>query len=67
MSARNLFVDNNSTPLAAEFKMFDGLKADFKVPVNIERTSKITAVVKTTQGFYSAQARVNVKNNASQA
>lgn len=56
----SLFVDNNPTPLAAEFKIFDGLKADFKVPVKVESTSKVTAVVNTKVGFYTAQSRVKV-------
>ena len=56
----SLLVEKNPTPLTAQFKMFPGLKPDFKIRVRMGQTSKIIAVVKAGGKSYSAESEVKV-------
>lgn len=56
----SLLVEKNPTPLTAQFKMFPGLKPDFKIRVRMGQTSKIVAVVKAGGKSYSAESEVKV-------
>ncbi len=56
----SLLVEKNPTPLTAQFKMFPGLKPDFKVRVRMGQTSNVVAVVKAGGKFYKAQSEVKV-------
>jgi len=55
-----LLVEKNPTPLTAQFKMFPGLKPDFKVRVRMGQTSKVIAVVKAGGKSYKAESEVKV-------
>ncbi|MBL4773615.1 MAG: thiosulfate oxidation carrier protein SoxY [Alcanivoracaceae bacterium] len=56
----SLLVEKNPTPLTAQFKMFPGLKADFKIRVRMGETSKVIAVVQAGGKSYSAESEVKV-------
>jgi sulfur-oxidizing protein SoxY len=56
----SLLVEKNPTPLTAQFKMFPGLKPDFKIRVRMGETSKVIAVVKAGGKSYSAESEVKV-------
>jgi len=56
----SILVEKNPTPLTAQFKMFSGLKADFKIRVRMGQTSKIIAVVKANGKSYTAESSVKV-------
>ena len=56
----SLLVEKNPTPLTAQFKMFPGLKPDFKIRVRMGQTSNVVAVVKAGGKFYKAQSEVKV-------
>ena len=56
----SIIVEKNPTPLTAEFKMFPGLKPNFKIRVRMGETSKIIAMVKAGGKFYKAESEVKV-------
>lgn len=56
----SLLVEKNPTPLTAQFKMFPGLKPDFKIRVRMGETSKVVAIVKAGGKSYSAESEVKV-------
>ena len=56
----SILVEKNPTPLTAQFKMFPGLKPDFKIRVRMGETSKVIAVVKAGGKSYSAESEVKV-------
>ena len=56
----SLLVEKNPTPLTAQFKMFPGLKPDFKIRVRMGETSKVGAIVKAGGKSYSAESEVKV-------
>ena len=56
----SLLVEKNPTPLTSQFKMFPGLKPDFKIRVRMGETSKVIAVVKAGGQSYTAESEVKV-------
>jgi sulfur-oxidizing protein SoxY len=56
----SILVEKNPTPLTAQFKMFPGLKPDFKIRVRMGETSKVIAVVQAGGKSYSAESEVKV-------
>ena len=56
----NLLVEKNPKPLTAQFKMFPGLKADFKIRLRMSETSKVVALVKAGGQSYIAESEVKV-------
>ncbi len=56
----SLLVEKNPTPLTAQFKMFPGLKPDFKIRVRMGQTSKVVAIVKAGGKSYKAESEVKV-------
>jgi len=56
----SILVEKNPTPLTAQFKMFPGLKPDFKIRVRMGETSKVVAVVKAGGKAYTAESEVKV-------
>lgn len=56
----SILVEKNPTPLTTQFKMFPGLKPDFKIRVRMGETSKIIAVVQAGGKSYSAESKVKV-------
>ena len=56
----SILVEKNPTPLTAQFKMFPGLKPDFKIRVRMGETSKVIAVVKAGGKSFTAESEVKV-------
>ncbi len=56
----SILVEKNPTPLTAQFKMFPGLKPDFKIRVRMGETSKVIAIVKAGGKSYSTSSEVKV-------
>lgn len=56
----SILVEKNATPLTAQFKMFPGLKPDFKIRIRMGETSKVVAVVKAGGKSYTAESEVKV-------
>ncbi len=56
----SILVEKNPTPLTAQFKMFPGLKPDFKIRVRMGETSKVVAIVKAGGKSYSTSSEVKV-------
>jgi len=56
----SILVEKNPTPLTAQFKMFPGLKPNFKIRVRMGETSKIIAVVQADGKSYTAESEVKV-------
>ena len=56
----SILVEKNPTPLTAQFKMFPGLKPNFKIRVRMGETSKVIAMVKAGGKFYKAESEVKV-------
>jgi sulfur-oxidizing protein SoxY len=56
----NLLVVKNPKPLTAQFKMFPGLKPDFKIRLRMSETSKVVALVKAGGQSYMAESEVKV-------
>ena len=56
----SILVEKNPTPLTAQFKMFPGLKPDFKIRVRMGETSKVIALVKADGQSYTAESEVKV-------
>ncbi len=56
----SILVEKNPTPLTAQFKMFPGLKPDFKIRVRMGETSKVIAVVQAGGKSYTAESEVKV-------
>ena len=56
----SILVEKNPTPLTAQFKMFPGLKPDFKIRVRMGETSKVIAVVKAGGKSYTTESEVKV-------
>jgi len=56
----SILVEKNPTPLTGQFKMFPGLKPDFKIRVRMGETSKVVAVVKADGKSYATESEVKV-------
>jgi sulfur-oxidizing protein SoxY len=56
----SLLIEKNPTPLAAQFKMFPGLKPDFKIRVRMGQTAKVVAIVQAGGKSYKAESEVKV-------
>lgn len=56
----SIFVENNPTPLVAEFIIPAGTDADVSTRLRMGKTSKVTAVVKADGKLYSAAKEVKV-------
>lgn len=56
----SIFVENNPTPLVAEFTVPAGTDADVSTRLRMGKTSKVTAVVKADGKLYSASKEVKV-------
>jgi sulfur-oxidizing protein SoxY len=55
-----IFVADNPTPLAAQFFIPAGTKADVSCRIRMGKTSAVTAVVETATGNFSASKEVKV-------
>jgi sulfur-oxidizing protein SoxY len=55
-----IFVADNPTPLAAQFVIPAGTKADVSCRIRMGKTSAVTAVVETAAGNFSASKEVKV-------
>lgn len=55
-----IFIENNPTPLAAQFMVPAGTTADFSTRVRMGKTTNVTAVVKAGGKNYSATSEVKV-------
>ncbi|WP_027857636.1 thiosulfate oxidation carrier protein SoxY [Marinobacterium jannaschii] len=56
----SIFVENNPTPLAAEFVLPAGTQAKVSTRIRMGQTSKVTTVVKAGGKLYSAAKEVKV-------
>ncbi len=56
----SIFVENNPTPLAAEFILPAGTQAKVSTRIRMGQTSRVTAVVKAGGKLYSASKEVKV-------
>ncbi len=60
IESMSIFVENNPTPLVAEFMIPAGTDADVSTRLRMGKTSKVTAVVKANGKLYSASKEVKV-------
>lgn len=60
VESMSIFVENNPTPLVAEFMIPAGTDADVSTRLRMGKTSKVTAVVKANGKLYSASKEVKV-------
>ena len=55
-----VFVEGNPNPLAAQFMIPAGTKAEVSCRIRMGKTSAVTAVVETASGLFSASKEVKV-------
>ena len=55
-----VFVEGNPNPLAAQFMIPAGTKAEVSCRIRMGKTSAVTAVVETASGIFSASKEVKV-------
>ena len=60
VESMSIFIEGNPSPLAAEFIIPAGTKADVSTRVRMGKTTKVTAVVKANGKLYSASKEVKV-------
>lgn len=60
VESMSIFIEGNPSPLAAEFLIPVGTKADVSTRVRMGKTTKVTAVVKANGKLYSAAKEVKV-------
>ena len=60
VESMSIFIEGNPSPLAAEFIIPAGTKADVSTRVRMGKTTKVTAVVKANGKLYSAAKEVKV-------
>ncbi|WP_028470712.1 thiosulfate oxidation carrier protein SoxY [Neptunomonas japonica] len=60
VESMSIFIEGNPSPLAAEFMIPAGTKADVSTRVRMGKTTKVTAVVKANGKLYSAAKEVKV-------
>ncbi|WP_293267777.1 thiosulfate oxidation carrier protein SoxY [Neptunomonas sp.] len=60
VESMSIFIEGNPSPLAAEFMIPVGTKADVSTRVRMGKTTKVTAVVKANGKLYSAAKEVKV-------
>ncbi len=60
VESMSIFIEGNPAPLAAEFMIPAGTKADVSTRVRMGKTTNVTAVVKANGKLYSAAKEVKV-------
>lgn len=60
VESMSIFIEGNPSPLAAEFIIPAGTKADVSTRVRMGKSTKVTAVVKANGKLYSAAKEVKV-------
>lgn len=60
VESMSIFIEGNPSPLAAEFIIPAGTKADVSTRVRMGKTTNVTAVVKANGKLYSASKEVKV-------
>lgn len=60
VESMSIFIEGNPSPLAAEFIIPAGTKADVSTRVRMGKTTKVTVVVKANGKLYSASKEVKV-------
>ncbi|MBR9827291.1 MAG: thiosulfate oxidation carrier protein SoxY [Oceanospirillales bacterium] len=60
VESMSIFIENNPSPLAAQFIIPEGTAADVSTRVRMGKTTNVTAVVKADGKLYSATKEVKV-------
>ncbi len=60
VESMSIFIESNPSPLAAQFIIPEGTKADVSTRVRMGKTTNVTAVVKADGKLYSATKEVKV-------
>lgn len=60
VESMSIFIENNPSPLAAQFMIPEGTAADVSTRVRMGKTTNVTAVIKADGKLYSATKEVKV-------
>ncbi|MGB2130048.1 MAG: thiosulfate oxidation carrier protein SoxY [Marinobacterium sp.] len=60
VESMSLFIENNPAPLAAQFMIPEGTRADVSTRVRMGKTTNVTAVIKADGKLYRATKEVKV-------